>query len=71
MIENWIKQPSLTQLLIVAFIWLVGIIMSLLVISNLLTKNIIQSNNELLITYMVLSTFVLLRLTHNYVRSRK
>jgi len=68
---TWIKQPSKKQVIIVVPVWIVGILCSLLAVTNFFTESLFQGKYFILDGLNIASTLVVITVVKNYLANNK
>ena len=65
---SWFECPSKKQLIILIIIWLFGIMLSILAISDLFSQNFFQIGFFLMYFMMIGATIAIIKIVSNYKR---
>jgi hypothetical protein len=68
---HWMINPSKKQVVLIALVWLLGIILTTISITNIFTENPFQSKNFLLIILQLGATLTCFGTLRNYFRESK
>ena len=69
--RNWIKHPTKKELSVIVILWVTAMFLLLLSLSNLFRESVIQVKYGMVYVLMALSTLSVMRLMHNYLKSRR
>lgn len=66
--KSWFEEPSLSQVLLFVTVWLVGVIFSMMVMTNFFSETPFQQRHSVILILIVLNLVVVLRAIKNYVK---
>lgn len=68
---HWILKPTKRHILIVGILWLSGIILSLLAVTDVFKENIFQRKNVMMIILQIGATLTYIKMVKNYYQQLK
>ena len=69
--RNWVSEPTKKEAALVFIAWLVGFLLTLVATTEVFTKTPFQGKNLMMAIVLVFSTFIMIKVCSNYVKSKK
>ena len=69
--RNWVSEPTKKEATLVFVAWLVGFLLTLVATTEVFTKTPFQRKNLMMAIVLVFSTFIMIKVCGNYVKSKR
>lgn len=67
--RNWVTEPTKKEMVMVLIAWGVGLILTVIAMTDIFTKSVFQSKNILLLFVLLFSTFVMMKVCGCYMKN--
>lgn len=68
--SNWVSNPTKRQIILMTLIWLTGIILMILVMTNFFTESAFKSKNLILFFLIILATKTEIKVIRNFFKNQ-